>query len=203
MALIFDEDVSIMAEKPDGRPMNGGISRRHVERIAAVFADRTEPFVATVSWPWTGPERLPALMCDLYGPSLGDAPVRSASLHTTARELMTGEYAFCAVLPGHSEASRCVVRPQRPTWAAVVFATRATWSDDPPGTLRVMMVVPGAWRPHAYWRTADYLAGGPSFREFWQTHAIAVESVPVWKRLRVAKSKLWKGELWKGGGDRG
>lgn len=198
MALIFDEDVSIMAEKPDGCPMNGGISRRHAERIAAVFADRTEAFVATVSWPSTGPERLPALMCDLYGPSLGDAPVRSASLHTTAHELMTGEYAFYAVLPGHSEASWCVVRPQRPQWTCAVFATRATWTSDPPGTMRVMMVVPGAWRPHAYWRTAEYLAGGPSFREFWQTHAIAVDGVPVWKRPRVAKSKLWKE-----GGDRG
>ena len=79
--------------------LDHGLTAAHIALITDRFASKEAPFfIETV----TIPVELPALLCDLYGPLMGDASVAETDV----------TYAVRGSRPG---ASRLVVRPKRST----------------------------------------------------------------------------------------
>lgn len=85
--------------------LDHGLSSEHVAYILGLFNDRTGFFRETV----TLPAGLSALLCGLYGPTVGDAPVPEAE-------------AFYIVREDRSYASRTVWREGRPSRELSVIA---------------------------------------------------------------------------------
>jgi len=128
--------------------------------VAERFADRDAFFIESVELP----EEMGSVECGLYGPAMGDEPVRDRSAFERKRE-------------GRDWASRCVARPMRQTQTLTVIAGPA---GDKPCVLYTVYGGPAAPRgpndPHI-----ESEEEREASKAFWAEHAL---SAPT-KRYRV------------------
>ena len=85
--------------------LDHGLSTAQVDYLLRLFADRSEFFITTIELP----EELGGVLCGLFGPIMGDEPVRQADVTHAPR----GDRAY---------SSRLVERPMRPTNKVTVIA---------------------------------------------------------------------------------
>lgn len=135
--------------------LDHNLTDAQIEYLLDRFADRAEFFIETIELP----EDLGTAPCALYGPTMGDDPVRDGEVTLTVRGKRKGP-------------SRLVDRPSRPTRQVTVIAGP---HDGQPCVLFTAFGGPSA--PREPWE----LEGSDSAdlarsREFWAQHALSKES---------------------------
>lgn len=93
--------------------LDHGLLPEHIAFIRERFANRTGFFRETIAIPFW----LPPLMCGLYGPAMGDPPVRVA---------------LCAVRDKRNYTSRVVSLPKRPTSILTVIGGHPPVKENGP-----------------------------------------------------------------------
>jgi hypothetical protein len=131
--------------------LDHGLTVPHLRFVLAHFHDRTSFFVCTLELP----AELPELMCGLYGPAVGDAPVLDIQVLHEPR-------------PGRAWPSRLVSLPPRQSKLLTVVAGP---HEDIPCLLYTAYAGPEA--PREPGDTTLSPEARQRAREFWAVHALS------------------------------